>query len=101
MPFGAGTDETTSIYVNAIAEPDLAGKTLSVLSGETTLARTPVMTDGGRATAQLRLPFPPVGETPSDLLVQLDGWTVQTLRLPDATALAQTDVPVRARLGVG
>jgi len=82
-----GYDEMKSVYVNAVADPELAGKTLSVLSGSDRLAQVPLLVDGGRAVARIRMPFPSLGQTLGDLRVQLDRETVQTLTLPDAVAL--------------
>jgi predicted esterase len=82
-----GYDEASATYVNAVAERALAGKTLSVTDGAKVLAQTQLQPDGNRAVAQLRLPFPALGETLNELSVQLDGQSVSTIKLANADKL--------------
>lgn len=82
-----GYDEASATYVNAIAEPALAGKTLYVTDGARVLAHAELQADGGRAIAQVRMPFPAAGESLSELHVQMEGQPESVIKLADANKL--------------
>ena len=93
-----GTDELKSIYVSAIAEPELAGKMFTVLDGFKILSSVPLALDGNRATAQIRLPIPSpalvggpavVAGIPTNLAAQVEGRALRPITLPDITKLRQ------------
>ncbi len=79
-----GVDDLQSIYINAVAEPGHAGKTLSVVNGLKVVS-APLALDGTRATARILLPVPPPpdGVIPSSLTAFLDGQPLQSVTLPD------------------
>jgi predicted esterase len=82
-----GYDEVASTFVNAIADPALAGKTLTVTDHGKALAHTQLVTDGSRAIARIELPFPPIGQTFNELSVQVEDQPDRIIKFEDATKL--------------
>lgn len=95
-----GYDEFKSCFVSAVAEPQLAGKTISVMQDGKVVGDAKLAMDGGRAMAQVILPFPELGKTMSDVAVQFDGKPIKSISFPDAVK-ARKDAFMAAASGPG
>lgn len=79
----AGYDDFTSTYVNVLAEPQLAGRALTILDDGKVVGEGKLTRDGDRAIASLRLPLPPTGATYTALQARIDGQLMATYPMPD------------------
>jgi poly(3-hydroxybutyrate) depolymerase len=77
--------------VVVVAEPEAAGKVVSVLADGKEIARGALTGEGSRCLAGLRAPFPPIGSEWKNLSILVDGKAIDTVPMPDV-ASARTAV---------
>ncbi len=78
-------------YARAIvvAAPELTGKPVTVQADGRPISAGVLTDSGGRSTASLTVPLPAVGETWKTMQLLVDGQVIDSVGLPDVTALRE------------
>lgn len=83
----AAYDGMKCLRVSALAAAGFTGQTVTALADGVQVAQGPLLDDGGRELAVLKVPIPPAGVCWSNVDVRLDGRTIDRPALPNVAAV--------------